>query len=108
MFVVNAQSLHHKNDWISRNLDYMLEFLHFYTVIQGVAIFFSLLPKPIFPYQMSFYQNLIKYCNMAIYCNTLKCNTQYGVDLYCFTPSIQYCFKFKTALLFSFFVVQLF
>ena len=37
---------------------------------------------------MSFYQNPIKYCNMAIYCNTLKCNTQYGLDLYCFTPSV--------------------
>ena len=49
--------------------------------------FFSLLPKPIFPYEMSFYQNPIKYCNMAIYCNTLKCNTQYGIDPYCFTPT---------------------
>ena len=58
----------------------------FYTVIQGVC-FFSSLPKPIFPYDMSFYQNPIKYCNMAIYCNTLKCNTQYGIDPYCFTPS---------------------
>ena len=24
---------------------------------------------------------------MAIYCNILKHNTQYGIDLYCFTPS---------------------
>ena len=37
---------------------------------------------------MSFYQNPIKYCNMAIYCNTLKHNTQYSIDLYCFTPSV--------------------
>ena len=36
---------------------------------------------------MSFYQNPIKYCNMAIYCNTLKHNTQYGIDPYCFTPN---------------------
>ena len=35
------------------------------------CIFFTLLPKPIFPYEMSFYQHPIKYCNMAIYCNTL-------------------------------------
>ena len=37
---------------------------------------------------MSFYQNPIKYCNMAIYCNTLKYNTQYGIDPYCFTPTL--------------------
>ena len=36
---------------------------------------------------MSFYQNPIKYCNMAIYCNTLKHNTQYSIDPYCFTPN---------------------
>ena len=24
---------------------------------------------------------------MEIYCHTLKCNTQYGIDPYCFTPS---------------------
>ena len=63
----------------------------FYAFIQLYSytgcIFFSLLPKPIFPYEMSFYQNPIKYCNMAIYCNTLKHNTQYGIDPYCFTPS---------------------
>ena len=51
------------------------------------CIFFTLLPKPIFPYEMSFCQNPIKYCNMAIYCNTLKHNTQYSIDLYCFTPN---------------------
>ena len=34
---------------------------------------------------MSFYQNSIKYCNMAIYCNTLNHNTQYSINLYCFT-----------------------
>ena len=28
MFIVNAQSLHHKNDWTSRNLDYTLEFFY--------------------------------------------------------------------------------
>ena len=34
-----------------------------------------------------FYQNPIKYCNMAIYCNTLKHNMQYSIDPYCFIPS---------------------
>ena len=85
--VVNAQSLHHKNDWTSRNLDHTLEiltFLHSYTE----CIFFSLLRKPIFPYEMSFYQNPIKYCNMAIYCNMVKHNTQYDIDPYCFTPTM--------------------
>ena len=37
---------------------------------------------------MSFYQNPIKYCNMAIYCNTLKHNTQYSIDPYCFAPNV--------------------
>ena len=72
--VVNTQSLHHKNDWTSKNLDYTLQFLMLLYSYTG-CIFFSLLPKPIFPYEMSFYHNPIKYCNMAIYCNTLKCNT---------------------------------
>ena len=68
----------------------------FYTVIQGVlhsytgCILFSLLLKPIFPYEMTSYQNPIKYCNMAIYCNTLKCNMQYGINPYCFTPSASF------------------
>ena len=34
--VVNAQLLHHKNDWTSRNLDHTLEVFTFYTVIQVV------------------------------------------------------------------------
>ena len=58
-----------KNDWTSRNLDYTLEFFTLLYSNTG-CIFFSLLPKPIFSYKMSFYQNPIKYCNMAIYCNT--------------------------------------
>ena len=28
---------------------------------------------------------------MAIYCNTLKHNMQYGIDPYCFTPSMYVC-----------------
>ena len=84
--VVNAQSLHHKNAWTSRNLDYTLEVFTLLYSYTGY-IYFSLLPKPIFPYEISFYQNPIKHCNMAIYCNTLKHNTQYGIDPYCFTPS---------------------
>ena len=84
--VVNAQSLHHKNDWTSRNLDYTLEVFTLLYSYPGYLCF-SLLPKPIFPYEISFYQNPIKHCNMAIYCNTLKHNTQYGIDPHCFTPN---------------------
>ena len=84
--VINTQSLRHKNDWTSKNLDYTLQFLMLLSYTG--CIFFSLLSKPIFPYEMSFYQNPIKYCNMAIYCNTLKCNMQYGIDPYCFTPNV--------------------
>ena len=84
--VINTQSLHHKNDWTSKNLDYTLQFLMLLYGYIG-CIFFTLLPKPIFPYEMSFYQNPIKYCNMAIYCNTLKHNTQYSINPYCFTPN---------------------
>ena len=85
MCCLNAQSLHHKNDWTSRNFDYtfgLFTLLYSYTG----CIFFSLLPKPI-SYEMSFYQNPINNCNMAIYCNTLKYNMQYGINLYCFTPN---------------------
>ena len=42
---------------------------------------------------MSFYQNPIKYCNMAIYCNTLKHNMQYSIDPYCFTPNVYITFR---------------
>ena len=86
-YVVNAQSMHHKNDSASRNLDYKLEFFMLLYNYTG-CIFFSLLLKPIFPYEMSFYQNPIKYCNMAIHCNTLKHNTQYGNGPYCFTSVV--------------------
>ena len=34
-----------------------------------------------------FLKSLVIYCNMAIYCNTLEGNTQYGDDPYCFTPN---------------------
>ena len=30
--------------------------------------------------------NLTTYCNMAIHCNTLKDNMQYGIDPYCYIP----------------------
>ena len=80
--VIITQLSHHKIDWTSKNLDYTLQFL---VLLYGytACILFTLLPKPIFPYEMSFYQNPIKYCNMAIYCNTLKHNTQYSIDPYC-------------------------
>ena len=32
---------------------------------------------------------LTTYCNTAIYCNTLKGNTQYGIDPYCYIPMLQ-------------------
>ena len=78
--LVNAQSLHHKNDWTTRNLNYELEFSILSYSYTG-CIFFSLLPNPYFHTNV-FYQNPIKYCN------TLKHNTQYANDPYCFTPSI--------------------
>ena len=84
--VVNDLSLHHKNDWTSSNLDYTLQFIMIYMVIQGVHFFF--VTKPIFPYEISFYHNPVTYCNIAIYCNTLTHNTQYGLDLYCLTPNL--------------------
>ena len=65
-----------------------LSFLCFYTIIQlyrVYTLFFT--AKTHFPHEMPFYQNPIKYCNMAIYCDTLKHNTQYGIDPYSFTPS---------------------
>ena len=86
--VLNAWSLHHKHNWISRNLNYTFGFFTLLYSYTG-CIFFSLLLQPIFPYEMTFYQNPIKYCNMAIYCNTLKYNTQYGIDPYYFTPKVQ-------------------
>ena len=88
LHVINAQSLCHK---MTGPLDTWIIHFSFYTVIQGVRIFFSSLPKLIFPYEMSFYQNPIKYCNMAIYCNTLKHNMQYGIDPNCFTPNTYIC-----------------
>ena len=75
--VINTQSLHHKNDLTSKNLDYTLQFLMLLYSFTG-CILFSLMPKPhISGVKYLVYQNPIKYCNMAIYCNTLKCNTQY-------------------------------
>ena len=62
-----------------------LSFLRFYTVIQGVYSF--LYCQNPYSHMKCLYQNPIKYCNMAIYCNTLKHNTQYGIDPYCFTPT---------------------
>ena len=58
-----------------------------YMVLQGVAIFFSLLLKPIFPYEKCFFQNPVTYCNMAIYCNGPITQYIYGIDLYSFTPT---------------------
>ena len=33
--------------------------------------------------------SFFKYCNTAIYCNTLKGNTQYGNDPYCCIPNMR-------------------
>ena len=52
-----------------------------YMVLQGVAIFFSLLLKPVFPYEKCFFQNPVTYCNMAIYCNAP--NTIHNMALIC-------------------------
>ena len=38
---------------------------------------------------------------MAIYCNTLKHNTQYGIDPYCFTPTIYILHKDVNMLLYT-------
>ena len=83
--VISTQSLHHKIDW---TWIIHFSFLYFYMIIQRV---YSLryCQNP-FPYEMSFYQNSIKYCNMAIYCNTPKHNTQYSIDPYFFTPTLQF------------------
>ena len=72
--VVNAQLLHHKNDWTSRNLDYTLQFLMLLYSYTGY-IFFSLLPKPIFPYEMSFTKiqsNIAIWQYIAIHSNTIR------------------------------------
>ena len=36
-------------------------------------------------------QNPVTYCNMAIYCNTIKHNTQYSIDPHCFTLNTHIC-----------------
>ena len=64
--VVNTQSLHHKIDW---TWIIHFSFSYFNIVIRGVAIFFTLLPKPIFPYEISFYQ-ILQYCNILQYTQT--------------------------------------
>ena len=80
LIVINAQSLHHKNDWTSKNLDYIhFSFSCFYMVIQGV-------------HSLLYCQNPYSHMKCLLpksnqYCNTLKHNTQYNIDLYCFTPS---------------------
>ena len=84
--VVNAQSLHHKNDWTSRYLDYTLKVFTLLYSYTGCIYSFVYCQNP-YSHIKCLHQNAIKYCNMAIYCNTLKHNTQYGIDLYCFTPN---------------------
>ena len=54
----------------------MYQYLYDYT-------FICLLLKGIFPYEMSFYQNPVTYCNTAIYHNTVKHNMKYGIGRYC-------------------------
>ena len=46
---------------------------------------FSLILKPIFCLFT------VKYCNIAICCNTVKCNMQCRLDPYCFTPHVLVC-----------------
>ena len=74
--IVNTQSLHHKNDRTSKNLDYTLQFLMLLYGHTG-CIFFTLLSKPIFPYEMSFSKilsNIAIWQYIAIHSNTI-CNT---------------------------------
>ena len=61
--VLIAQSLHHKNDWTSKNLDYTLQF---FMVLYGYkgCLFFTLLPKPMLPsksIQILQYGNILQY-----------------------------------------------
>ena len=66
---VNVQPLHHKNDWIPSNLDYTLEFLHFIRLYTVYILFYC---QNTYSHVKCLYQNPIKYCNTAVYCNTLN------------------------------------
>ena len=68
-------------------LENWIIYLSFYAFLQLYRVYPFFNAKTHIPYEMSFYQIPIKFCNMAIYCNTLEHNTQYGIDLYCFTSS---------------------
>ena len=82
--VVSAQSLHHKNDWISRNLGYTLEF---FTLLYSYILFFTVkthiptwnvfLPKSD---QILQYGNILQYTQ-----NTIR--NMALTRTYCFTPS---------------------
>ena len=70
---VIIQSLHHKNDW-SSNLDHKLQFIMIYMVIPAetyISFLYYWNPYSYTVYEMSFYQNPVTYCNMAIYSNTI-------------------------------------
>ena len=70
--VVNILSLHCRNDWTFSNLDYILT-IYLYGCTG--CVFFSLLIKPIFSHEMSFYHNPVTYCSMAIFAihsNTIR------------------------------------
>ena len=90
--VVNTQLLHHNNDWTSKNTLHFLMLLYGYYRVY--ILYFT--AKTHNYYHMKCLFTKIQahtYCNIAIYCNTLKHNTQYSIciDLYCFTPSIVQC-----------------
>ena len=87
LHVVNAQSLHHKNDWTSNNLDYTLQLLYFYIVIQGIYSFLYCL-NPYFHAKCHFTKiqsNIAIWQYIAIHSNTIRNN---GIDPYCFTPNM--------------------
>ena len=84
--VVNIRSLHCKINgplviWIIQ-FSFLLLAIWLY---KAYIVFFVI--EPIFPYEMSFYQNLVTYYIMAIYWHKLKHNTQHGFEPYCITPS---------------------
>ena len=74
--VINTQSLHHKDDWTSKN-DYTLQFLMLLYGYTG-CISFTLLPKPILSYEMSFTKiqsNILIWQYIAMHSNII-CNTE--------------------------------
>ena len=74
--IVPIQSLHCKNDWTSSNLDYILQFLTIYMVIQGVYFLFTIKTHiPIWNVFLPQSSHILQYGStyIAIHSNTI-CN----------------------------------